>query len=75
MQIAQGSVVSTLPQTEQIDSVLADILQRRSSGCSAVSRFFIRCSTARRAERGPRPGRRASAWASASISCDAMSAP
>src|SRR5205085_12049489 len=34
--------------------------------------FFIRCSTARRAERGPRPGSRASAWVSASISCDAI---
>jgi hypothetical protein len=28
----------------------------RSNGSSAVSRFLSRCSTARRAERGPEPG-------------------
>ena len=37
-----------------------------------LSRFFIRCSTARRADRGPSPGRRASCWTSASISVEAM---
>ena len=42
------------------------------SAGSAVSRFLTRCSTARRAERGPSPGSRASADASVSISCDAM---
>ena len=67
-QIAQGSDVSTLPQIEQVESLSATLLERASSGSSAVSRFFIRCSTARRAERGPRPGSRASAWDSASIS-------
>ena len=60
---AHGSEVSTLPQTEQVDELVGDVPgARASSGSSAVSRFFIRCSTARRAERGPSPGRRASAW-------------
>ena len=65
-------VVSTLPQTEQVDRVSATACSAASNGSSAASRFFIRCSTARRAERGPRPGSRASAWVSASIWCDAM---
>jgi len=43
-------------------------LRAESKGSSAVCRFFIRCSTARRADRGPNPGNRASAWLNASIS-------
>src|SRR5687768_1791670 len=64
----QGSDVSTLPQIEQVESFSETFWRALSSGCSAASRFFIRCSTARRAERGPRPGSRARAWESASIS-------
>ena len=70
----QGSVVSTLPQVAQTERFSFTFSSARSSGVSAASRFFIRCSTARRAERGPSPGSRASAWVSASISCDAMRA-
>ena len=36
------------------------------------SRFLMRNSAARRAERGPSPGRRASSWISRSISGPAM---
>ena len=64
--------VSTLPQVAQTERFSFTCSSARSSGASAVSRFFIRCSTARRAERGPRPGSRASAWVSASISGEAM---
>ena len=60
--------MSTLPQVEQVDSVSETRCSAASSGSSDVSRFFIRCSTARRAERGPSPGSRASALRSASIS-------
>ena len=71
-QTVQGSDVSTLPQTEQTASVSLTRSSARSSGVSAASRFLSRCSTARRAERGPRPGRRASAWVRTSISWEAM---
>src|SRR3954452_18809973 len=39
-----------------------------ASGVISASRFLIRCSAARRAERGPSPGSRASNWISRSIS-------
>ena len=39
-----------------------------ASGVISASRFLIRCSAARRAERGPSPGRRASSWIRRSIS-------
>ena len=39
-----------------------------ASGSISCSRFLMRCSAARRAERGPRPGSRASSWISRSIS-------
>ena len=41
---------------------------RAASGAISGSRFLIRCSAARRAERGPSPGRRASSWIRRSIS-------
>jgi hypothetical protein len=63
-----GSDVSTFPQTEQVESLSATFWSETSSGWSAVSRFFIRYSTARRADRGPSPGSRARAWDSVSIS-------
>ena len=71
-QTVQGSIVSTLPQTEQMASASATRSSALSKGVSAASRFLSRCSTARRAERGPSPGSRASAWVSASISWEAM---
>src|SRR5262249_42324334 len=39
-----------------------------ASGVINCSRFLMRCSAARRAERGPRPGSRASSWIRRSIS-------
>src|SRR6202044_2022986 len=39
-----------------------------ASGVISASRFLIRCSAARRAERGPSPGSRASSWIRRSIS-------
>src|SRR3954453_11846320 len=39
-----------------------------ASGVISASRFLIRCSAARRAERGPSPGSRASNWIKRSIS-------
>ena len=46
-----------------------------ASGPSNCSRLRMRCSAARRAERGPRPGRRASNWISRSISGPATWSP
>ena len=67
-----GVAVSRLPQAEQVDNRAATSCSAANSGSSALSRFFIKCSTARRAERGPRPGNRASACDKASIWVDAM---
>ncbi len=64
-QTPHGSDVSTLPQIEQVESRSFTRSSARSSGASAASRFLSRWSTARRAERGPSPGSRASAWVSA----------
>jgi hypothetical protein len=43
-----------------------------ASGAMSCSRFLIRCSAARRAERGPKPGRRARSWIRRSISGPAV---
>src|SRR5207244_12045812 len=51
----------------QVASFSLTASSARSSGPNALSRFLSRCSTARRAERGPSPGSRASAWVSVSI--------
>ena len=40
----------------------------RTAAPSSCSRFLMRCSAARRAERGPSPGRRARSWIRRSIS-------
>ena len=61
--------VSTLPQAEQTTTALARRpAWRRRAAPSSCSRFLMRCSAARRAERGPSPGRRASNWIRRSIS-------
>jgi len=38
----QGSLVSTLPQVEQVDSDSVTAWSAASSGSNAASRFFIR---------------------------------
>src|ERR1700723_2556759 len=45
-----------------------------ASGVISASRFLIRCSAARRAERGPSPGNRAKSWIKRSISGPATAA-
>ena len=68
-QMAQGSSVSRLPQIGAgAGSLAAASASAVASGCIRVSRFFSRCSAARRAERGPRPGSRPSSWISRSMS-------
>ena len=42
LQMCTGREVSTLPQTEQVESLSATCTSAASSGWSAVSRFFIR---------------------------------
>src|SRR6185437_5121160 len=70
-----GSRVSTLPHTWHSTSVPCTAVSAWTSCTSAVSRRLTNHSTARRAERGPRPGRRARADARVSISCDAIRRP
>src|SRR6056297_1367239 len=55
-QMSQVSVVPTLPQTTHSRAVWATWPIRSASGESRSSRLRIMCRTARRAERGPRPG-------------------
>jgi hypothetical protein len=57
-----------LPQREEDDRLSATVCSDVRSGCSVLSRFFIRGRTARRADRGPSPGSRANAFANVSIS-------
>ena len=68
VQTVQGFWLSILPQTEQT------VMRSRATSSASVSgpirrsRFLIRCRAARRAERGPSPGSRASSWIRRSIS-------
>src|SRR5947209_3931496 len=64
----QGFCVSMLPQTRQISIFSSAVASALASGAMICSRFLIRNSAARRAERGPSPGRRASSWIRRSIS-------
>jgi hypothetical protein len=57
-----------LPQVLQIWTFSSAVCNAEASGVMISSRFLIRNSAARRAERGPRPGRRASSWIRRSIS-------
>src|SRR5471030_1692789 len=64
----QGLWVSILPQVLQTWILSIATCSAPASGVISASRFLIRCSAARRAERGPRPGSRASSWIRRSIS-------
>src|SRR5215813_11627912 len=68
VQTVQGLLVSRLPQTLQIWIFSSAVVSAEASGAMICSRFLIRNSAARRAERGPRPGKRASSWIRRSIS-------
>src|SRR4029077_12891231 len=65
---AQGFCVSILPHTRQISIFSIADCTAESTGALSNSRFLIRCSAARRAERGPSPGSRANSWIRRSIS-------
>src|SRR5665647_137475 len=64
----QGFWVSILPQVLQTWILSIATCSALASGVISASRFLIRCSAARRAERGPSPGSRASSWIRRSIS-------
>src|SRR5881397_1633516 len=64
----QGFWVSILPQVLQTWILSIATCKAPVSGVISASRFLIRCSAARRAERGPRPVSRARSWTSRSIS-------
>ena len=70
--MVQGSTVSTLPQIEHTPTVSSAARNAAVSGANRLSFFLIRCSAARRAERGPRPGVLARSWISRSISGPAI---
>src|ERR1700722_7032134 len=70
----QGFWVSILPQILQTWILSIATCNAAESGVISASRFLIRCSAARRAERGPSPGSRASSWIRRSISGPATAA-
>src|SRR5882762_9641987 len=70
----QGFWVSILPQVRHTSILSIAVWIAAASGLISCSRFLMRCSAARRAERGPRPGRRASNWIRRSISGPATAA-
>src|ERR1700733_7155943 len=70
----QGFWVSILPQVLQAWILSIATCNAAESGVISASRFLIRCSAARRAERGPSPGSRASSWIRRSISGPATAA-
>src|ERR1700686_3860465 len=64
----QGLWVSILPQVLQTWILSIATCSAAESGVISASRFLIRCSAARRAERGPSPGNRDNSWIRRSIS-------
>src|SRR5262245_32188482 len=68
VQTVHGLCVSILPQTLQTSIFSMAVSKAAASGAISNSRFLMRNSAARRAERGPRPGSRASSWIRRSIS-------
>src|SRR5580704_19198 len=64
----QGFWVSILPQVLQTWILSIATCSAAESGVISASRFLIKCSAARRAERGPSPGSRANSWIRRSIS-------
>src|SRR5262245_48604358 len=74
VQTVHGFCVSMLPHTRQISIFSSAVFSAAPSGAMICSRFLIRNSAARRADRGPSPGRRASNWIRRSISGPATAA-
>ena len=74
VQTVQGFCVSILPQTLQISIFSIAVCKALASGAISASRFLMRKSAARRAERGPKPGSRAKSWIRRSISGPATAA-
>src|SRR4051812_3014424 len=70
----QGFWVSILPQVLHTSILSIATCSALDSGVISASRFLIRCSAARRAERGPSPGSRANSWIRRSISGPATAA-
>src|SRR5690242_12563312 len=68
VQTVQGFCVSILPQVLQTWILSIATCSAEDSGVISASRFLIRCNAARRAERGPSPGKRANSWIRRSIS-------
>src|SRR6187402_2285895 len=68
VQTVHGFCVSILPQILQTSIFSIAVSSAEASGAISNSRFLMRCSAARRAERGPSPGSRASSWIRRSIS-------
>src|SRR6516165_190827 len=68
VQTVQGFCVSILPQILQTSIFSIAVCKAAASGPITASRFLIKNSAARRADRGPSPGRRASNWIRRSIS-------
>src|SRR5690242_16192290 len=74
VQTVQGFCVSILPQVLQTWILSIATCSADDSGVISASRFLIRCNAARRAERGPSPGKRARSWIKRSISGPATAA-
>src|SRR3954462_760212 len=74
VQTVQGFCVSILPQVLHTSILSIATCSALDRGVISASRFLIRCSAARRAERGPSPGSRASNWIRRSISGPATAA-
>ena len=74
VQTVQGFWVSILPQVRQTTILSIAVSSAVVSGAISASRFLMRKSAARRAERGPKPGSRAKSWIRRSISGPATAA-
>src|SRR5580704_4522903 len=68
VQTVQGFCVSMLPHKRQIWILSMAVCKAVVSGAISSSRFLMRWSATRRAERGPNPGNRAKSWIRRSIS-------
>src|ERR1700737_3932397 len=72
VQMAQGLRLSIFPQILQISIFSSADWIAAPKGAMICSRFLMRNSATRRAERGPSPGSRASSWIRRSISGPAV---
>jgi hypothetical protein len=68
VQTVHGFWVSILPQVLQTTILSIAVSSAAVSGSISTSRFLMRWSAARRAERGPSPGSLARSWIRRSIS-------